>query len=118
MRIEKLLKEYGIDSVITDNINNIKKSAVLRLEKSNKNILKKIVSRNDLVEELSLQITYNSNAIEGSTLSREDTANIIFENKTIKNKTLVEQLEAKNHDNAFRYYFCNLKIKKILSKFF
>src|SRR3989338_1979703 len=74
-----------------------------------KSILKKILARPDLIEELSLQITYNSNAIEGSSLSKEETREVIFENLALSRPTLNEQLEAKNHHKAFLFLLKHLK---------
>lgn len=104
VRIDKLLSSFGVSvNKNKDSAFEIKKALILDLAKQQKNILNKIVKRIDLVDELSLQMTYNSNAIEGSTLSIKDTAAVIFDKKSLGNKTLNEQLEAKNHDKAFRY---------------
>jgi Fic family protein len=115
--INKELSLYGIENKIENfSETNALKQAVCKLNKKNKNILKTIISRPDLIDELSLQITYNSNALEGSTLTRVDTKNVIFEKKVLGNKTLVEQLEAKNHDKAFRYLLENLMVKKQINE--
>lgn len=115
VRIDKLLQTYGI----TTNPNktkietiSFKKKSLLDLAQSIKNPLKKILARPDLVDELSLQITYNSNAIEGSTLSVEDTAAVIFDGITFRNKTIDEHLAAKNHDKAFRFLLEYINQKK------
>ena len=67
-----------------------------------------------------MQITYNSNAIEGSTLSKEETHEIIFDNITLSRPTLYEQLEAKNHHKAFLFLLTHLmsggKITEKLAK--
>lgn len=68
-----------------------------------KNLLKYIVSRKDLVDQLGLSLTYNSNRLEGSTLSKGETRDILFNNMVIKDKTLVEHMEAKNHHTAWEY---------------
>ena len=47
--------------------------------------------------------TYHTNTIEGSTLSLAETDSIIFHNALIKNKTLIEQQEAKNHRPCIDY---------------
>lgn len=102
-KINKLLFAHGASFEKQNSVLEVKKQLILNLSKKHKNILNKILTRTDLIDELSLQITYNSNAIEGSTLTIEDTASVIFDKKTLGNKTLNEQLEAKNHDKAFRY---------------
>lgn len=50
-----------------------------------------------LLEELLLEHTYNSNAIEGSTLSKKETEAVIFDKSRLPDKSLVEHLEAVNH---------------------
>lgn len=113
-RINALLRSYDIPSDST--VESLKRTAVLSLAKKTPNPLKKILDRTDLIDELSLHITYNSNAIEGSTMTVQDTAAVIFDNRTLANKTLTEQLEAKNHDNAFRFlltYLDKAKVKAI-----
>ena len=44
-----------------------------------------------------MELTYNSDAIEGNTLTKKETETIIFNNASIKDKSLVEHLEAVNH---------------------
>ena len=70
----------------------------------------------NLQESFRISMTYNSNAIEGNTLTKKDTSNVIFENITLKNKTLNEHLEAINHDKAFRFLLSYLKEKKHISE--
>jgi len=52
-----------------------------------------------------LSLTYNTDRIEGSTLSLAETAAILFNDISLPNKSLVEQLEAKNHQAALEYLF-------------
>ena len=47
------------------------------------------------------QFTYDTNAIEGSTLSLQDTSMILFEKTVPKGKSLKEISEAQNHKDAF-----------------
>lgn len=48
-----------------------------------------------------IELTYTSNAIEGNTLSRAETALIVEKGLTVEGKTLSEHLEAVNHAEAF-----------------
>lgn len=59
----------------------------------------------DIRDQLILKLTYHSNSIEGSTLDEKDTAAVIFNNVALPNKSLTEQLEAKNHQAALNYLF-------------
>ena len=63
--------------------------------------LPEAVVRN-LHEELVLQWTYNSNAIEGNTLTLKETK-VVLEGVTIGGKTLREHFEAVNHREAILY---------------
>lgn len=49
------------------------------------------------------QFTYNTNAIEGSTLSLQDTSFILFENIVPKGKSPIEINEVQNHKQSFDY---------------
>lgn len=55
-----------------------------------------------LREQFLLEFTYNSNAIEGSTLTLQETA-MVLEGITIDKKPLKEHLEAVGHKDAFEY---------------
>ena len=58
----------------------------------------------DLVKNLDewfrVELTYTSNAIEGNTLTRRETALVIEKGLTVGGKSLVEHLEATKHAQA------------------
>lgn len=54
-------------------------------------------------EELSLEWTYNSNAIEGNTLSLNETKLVLEEGITIGGKSLKEHFEVINHNKAISF---------------
>lgn len=54
----------------------------------------------NLDEWFKVELTYTSNAIEGNTLTRKETAVVIEKGLTIGGKSLVEHLEATNHAKA------------------
>lgn len=54
-------------------------------------------------ESLTLEWTYNSNSIEGNTLTLRETQMVIQEGFTIKGKSLREHFEAINHQDAIGY---------------
>ncbi len=56
-------------------------------------------------ESLSIEWTYNSNSIEGNTLSLRETQMVIQEGITIKGKSLREHFETHNHDKAIDYLY-------------
>jgi len=56
-----------------------------------------------LKEQLAIEYTYNSNAIEGNTLTLRETRLVIEEGITVGGKSMVEVLEARNHPEAIRF---------------
>jgi len=56
-----------------------------------------------LSEDFMIDYTYNSNAIEGSTLTLEETALVLKEDVTISGKPLKHHLEAIGHRDAYYY---------------
>lgn len=56
-----------------------------------------------LREKLLLEWTYNSNAIEGNTLTLKETK-VVLEGITVGGKTMREHLEIINHSAAILYY--------------
>jgi excisionase family DNA binding protein len=56
-----------------------------------------------LKEQLCITYTYNSNAIEGNTLTLHETRLVIQEGITISGKSITEVLEAKNHPVAINF---------------
>jgi Fic family protein len=56
-----------------------------------------------LQEQMQIEFTYNSNAIEGNTLSLRETQLVIQEGITVHGKSLREHLEAKNHPDAINH---------------
>jgi Fic family protein len=67
------------------------------------NILDILTSNPDIADAVTLSLTYNTNRIEGSTLSEKETQSILFNHATLPNKTLVEQMEAINHKAAWNF---------------
>ncbi len=74
-----------------------KKKKLDKLRPLSASILKK------LKHDLSLEWTYNSNAIEGNTLTLQETRLVLEEGITIKGKSLREHFEAKNHEKAIAH---------------
>src|SRR3989338_5716494 len=50
-----------------------------------------------------VELTYTSNAIEGNTLTRAETALVLEKGLTVQGKSLTEHLEATNHAEALKY---------------
>lgn len=58
-----------------------------------------------LQEKFQIEMTYNSNAIEGNSLTLKETFLVINEGITIKGKPLKDHLEAKDHQAALEYLY-------------
>ncbi len=58
-----------------------------------------------LKEQFEIEMTYNSNAIEGNSLTLRETFLVIHEGITIKNKPLKDHLEATNHKEALDFLY-------------
>lgn len=69
-----------------------------------------------LREEFAIEYTYDSNAIEGSPLTLEETALVLKENITIAEKPLNFHLSAIGHKDAYYYIEELIKEKKELSE--
>ncbi len=114
--INELYKKYTGQKIIPETELQAKKELIYKKSKKytyqyvDKNIIQTIKSRWDIYEQFVLSLTYNSNSIEGSTLTENETADILFRNKNIKNKSLIENLEAKNHQVALEYLFREIKL--------
>lgn len=58
-----------------------------------------------LREKFQVEMTYNSNAIEGNSLTLKETFWVISEGITVKNKPLKDHLEAKDHHEALDFLY-------------
>lgn len=66
-----------------------------------------------LQNQLVVEMTYNSNAIEGNTLSLRETQLILEEGITVKGKSLKEHLEAKDQYEAIDFLYSIINDKKV-----
>jgi Fic family protein len=88
----------GADSVDADTLQKLKLEAMqYRLT------AKKIVSNRDLLDKITLNLTYHTNTIEGSTMTISDVKEVLFDNKILSNRTQTEQREAINHQVAMNF---------------
>lgn len=81
----------------------------------NQELLKKLLENKDnrqsMEKWLKTELSYTSNAIEGNTLTRKETALVIEENMTSAPKPINDYLEARNHANAYDYILSLVKEK-------
>ena len=65
-----------------------------------------------LRQQFAIEMTYNSNAIEGNRLTLKETFLVINEGLTIKGKPLKDHLEAKDHYEALNYLYESIEHDK------
>lgn len=99
-KVDEIYLEVTGQRIIPDKVISAKKELLKTKSLRYKNIINEILKNPDIQNEVVLKLTYHTNKIEGSTLSEVETASIIFENISIPHKTIIEQLEAKNHQTA------------------
>lgn len=103
--IDELFLEVTGQKIIPAEQLIAKKQILAKKSQEHKNIIAEILKNPDIRDTFLLKLTYHSNSIEGSTLTEPDTAAILFDNAALPNKSLNEQLEAKNHQTALNYLF-------------
>ena len=70
----------------------------------------------NLDEWYKVELTYTSNAIEGNTLSRQETSLIVEKGVTVAGKTVQEHLEATNHVEALAFVHSLVAENKTISE--
>lgn len=103
--IEELFLEVTGKKIILGDQLTAKKQALRQKSSEHKSVITEILDNPDIWDQFILKLTYHSNSIEGSTLTESDTAAILFDNAALPDKSLTEQLEAKNHQTALNYLF-------------
>jgi len=116
--IEELYLKVTGQQTIPKTVLEAKEKAVFSKKKKHKDIVSQILNNSDIYDQLTLSLTFNTNRIEGSTLSEAETEAILFQNQTIENKSLVEHMEAKNHQEAFRFLLEHIKHNKQITEKF
>jgi len=108
---ELFLEVTGQKTIPSDQL-TAKKQALQQKSGEYKSVINEILENPDIRDQFILKLTYHSNSIEGSTLTEPDTAAILFDNAALPNKSLTEQLEAKNHQTALNYLFDHIAKKE------
>jgi len=103
--IDNLYFSYTGQKIVVEDPLKAKKEIIFYKAKKHKNILEKIIKNPDIYNQFLLDLTYNTNRIEGSTLTENETKAILFDNIALSNKSIIEQLEVKNHQAALNYLF-------------
>lgn len=114
--IDELFLEVTGQKVIPADQLTAKKQALRQKSSEYKSIIDEILDNPDVRDQFILKLTYHSNSIEGSALTESDTAAILFDNAALPNKSLTEQLEAKNHQTALNYLFNRIAQKEKINE--
>lgn len=114
--IDELFLEVTGQKIIPSDQLTAKKQALQKKSEEHKNIITEILNNPDVRDQFILKLTYHSNRIEGSKLTEPDTAAILFDNAALPNKSLTEQLEAKNHQTALNYLFNHVAKKEKINE--
>jgi Fic family protein len=118
VQIDKLSKDALIFLGEIDFENILSKKELASFIFLKEKLEQKIMSfdKKSLYELFISEFTYDSNAIEGSTLTLQETNQVLFENISPGAKPLKNIIEAKNHKEAYDFLL-NVKRKKIDVKF-
>lgn len=95
--------------IISNGVNYLESQLKERIDNKLKQLQKlrplPAVSVQKLKEQFAIEMTYNSNAIEGNKLTLKETFLVVNEGITIKGKSLKDHLEAKDHYDALNYLY-------------
>ncbi len=98
---KRVIKSDSIEFIIDLEDNYFNEVDQLKRELDNKRPIPKETLRS-LEESINLEWTYNSNGIEGNTLTLRETQ-VVLEGITVGGKSIKEHLEAINHEKAILY---------------
>ncbi|MFC1709565.1 Fic family protein [Candidatus Omnitrophota bacterium] len=101
-----LAQSRDIDQLYKEHIDL--RETVSELKKKMGNPLKILKENNAIRDKFLLEMTYHSNAIEGSRMTINETKRA-FEGKKVRGKELFEVLEAVNHKNALEFLLNTIK---------
>lgn len=104
-RIDVLFAEIlGTDTTEKTEVARVKKLAV-----GKKLSINKLLANRELLDQMTVHLTYHSNATEGSTMTEGDVEAVIFDHKVLRNRTAIEQREAINHQTALNFLLDELQ---------
>lgn len=107
MEIDKLKNNFEIELHLNEKHKYLSVGQVTQIERLKRKYNKEVnnLSKEEFEkfeEAFFTELTYNSNAIEGSTLSLQETSLVINDNIAPEGKSLREIYEAKNHQKALK----------------
>lgn len=117
-RVEGLFRRVTGQAVIPSDTLRAKKDAIAAKAENYKDVLETILKNKDILDQFVLSLTYHTNRIEGSTLTEPETAAILFQNAALPDKSIIEQMEVKNHQAALQYAFRHLQQEEEIDEAF
>lgn len=75
--------------------------------------IKQILKDQEKLNRLVVHFTYNTNSIEGSTMTYEDTRELLVEDNLLTNRSIIEQIEARNHQATFLWLPNSLSVNAV-----
>lgn len=105
-RIEQLYLGIVGTEAIDEAVLLEKKQQALK-QKTSSSIL---ASDTQMLDTLTLYLTYHTNTIEGSTMTLSDVEDVIFDNKVLSNRTAIEQTEARNHQATLHWLIDQMNV--------
>lgn len=104
-RIDVLFAEIlGTDETDVVEVERVKDLAI-----SKKLRINELLTNRKLLDAMAVDLTYHSNATEGSTMTENDVEAVIFDHKVLRNRTAIEQREAINHQVALMFLLDELR---------
>ena len=73
--------------------------------------IKNLLNRKDFIENIIIKFTHATNRLEGSTMTESEVRDVLYENLSFSHRSLIEHIEAKNHETALLYVLDNYKNK-------
>lgn len=105
-KIDEIAAEIlGAEEVDKEHLAKLKKQAT-----SQRFSIHRLTADRTLLDRITINLTYHSNATEGSTMTESDVEAVIFDNKVLKNRTAIEQREAINHQTALNFLLDELQL--------
>lgn len=92
------IEVLGSDGVDTGAVEALKETA-----QKCKLTAKTLAVHPELLDTITLNLTYHTNTIEGSTMTIADVKEVLFDKKILSNRTQIEQREAINHQVAMNF---------------
>ncbi len=101
-----------IEILGSDDVDREELKTLKSLAEKKKCSVKKILDDPVFLERITTNLTYHTNATEGSTMTEKDVAEVIYDHKILRNRTSVEQREAINHQTALYFLLDELNAEK------